>query len=394
MISEFGVFDIIIIVGAIQGAVGAGFVGTYPSNSPNKKLLSAILITLSLFNFKIIIPIIGFNGYPALQYFPLATDTLIQPLIYLYTCSLTEKNFALSKRKLWHFLPGLLFQFYVIIVYVMTVMEVDFHIKYTIAVRYFFYNTVKLIENIVALFSAAIYWYLSFRKTARYRQWLFMNQSSTRYSELTWLRNLLIGTGILGGVLFLSSMPVSVLGLADSLLYVKILYSYFTILIYFLTFRGYQMLLISEVQVLPLSEVALSKHIAFIDYSDVAREISDFDDNFSKIQSALVEVMEKRQLFMEPELSLKEISKIIGFPAGQVSSAINAGFGKNFRTWVNSYRVEEVKKRLDDPRYKHLNLTGIAFDCGFNSEASFYRIFRQYTGYSPKTFMQSIKTGD
>ncbi|EJL74337.1 helix-turn-helix domain-containing protein [Chryseobacterium populi] len=394
MISEIGVFDIVIIVGAIQGAVGAGIVGTYPSNSPDKKLLSAILIALSLLNFKIIIPIIGFKEHPALQYFPLAIDTLIQPLIYLYTCSLTEKNFAFNERKLWYFLPVVLFQFHAIVVYVMTVMEIDFHIKYVIAERYLFYNTVKLIEDIAALFSAAIYWYLSFKKTASYREWLFMSQSSTQYSELTWLRNLLIGTGILGAVLFLSSVPVTLLGLADSFAYVKVFYSYLTILIYFLTFRGYQMLLISDVQVLPLSGGTSSNHIAVIDYSDAAEEISGFDEDFSLIQSALMEIMEKQQLFMEPELSLKEISKIIGFPAGQVSAAINAGFGKNFRTWVNSYRVEEVKKRLDDPRYKHLNLTGIAFDCGFNSEASFYRIFRQYTGYSPKSFMQSIQQGD
>jgi AraC-like DNA-binding protein len=57
---------------------------------------------------------------------------------------------------------------------------------------------------------------------------------------------------------------------------------------------------------------------------------------------------------------------------------------------VNSYRVEEVKKRLGNLKYEHLSLTGIAFDCGFNSEASFYRIFRQQTGYSPKSYLQLI----
>jgi len=33
-------------------------------------------------------------------------------------------------------------------------------------------------------------------------------------------------------------------------------------------------------------------------------------------------------------------------------------------------------------------LLGVAIECGFNSEASFYRIFRQLEGMSPNEYMQ------
>ncbi|WP_261511536.1 helix-turn-helix domain-containing protein [Chryseobacterium paludis] len=387
----FSVLDIVVIVGAIQGIVGAGVVVAYPSNLPDKKILSAILIILALLNFKILMPIFDINEHPTLQYFPLAIDTLIPPLFYLYTCSLTENNFVFRRNKLWHFLPVVLFQFHAVVVYAMTFMEPGFHTKYLIAEGFLFHNTVKWIEDIATLFLSLIYWYLSLRRTQVYRQWLFMSQSSTKYSELTWLRNLLIGTGILGAVLFLSSIPVTILGFTDSSTYVKIFYSYLTILIYFLSIRGYQMELTSEMQAVRLSQEALEKQDESADFPDISEPMIEQEKDYSDILSALKESMEKHLLFLEPELSLREMAKAIGYPMGQVSAAINAGFGLNFRAWVNGYRVNEVKKRLDDSAYKHLSLTGIAFECGFNSEASFYRIFRQYTGNSPKSYLQEIK---
>ncbi len=108
------------------------------------------------------------------------------------------------------------------------------------------------------------------------------------------------------------------------------------------------------------------------------------------VRDALVKLMLDKRPYLEPELNLASLAAMSGFPAAQVSAAINHYFGQNFRNWVNSYRVEEVKKRLADPANAHLNMTGIAFDCGFNSEASFYRIFRQFTGQSPKPYLQSL----
>jgi AraC-like DNA-binding protein len=70
-----------------------------------------------------------------------------------------------------------------------------------------------------------------------------------------------------------------------------------------------------------------------------------------------------------------------------VSRVINSELKKNFRNLVNEYRVEEVKTRLNDPRSIQLSLLGIAYECGFNSEASFYRIFKNVVGVSPKEYL-------
>ncbi|MCJ7932934.1 MAG: helix-turn-helix domain-containing protein [Chryseobacterium sp.] len=386
------IFDTIVIVGVIQGAASAISIGCYPSNAPGKRLLSAILLILAFLHVKILLHSLGLWQSPAFHYFPLAIDTLIQPLFYLYTCSLTEKNFSLDARQLRHFIPVLIFQLHAMIVYAIGLIYSDITTKDFIAERYMHYNTIKWTEDVFALFSAGIYWYLSFRKTQRYRHWLFTSQSATQYSELAWLRNLLIGTGILVVLLFLSSISSTIFQLNNSFLYLEIFYGYLTILIYYLSFQGYRTILAAEVQIIRLSnDEQPSEQVALTDVPDTDIKTAAGQENLSVIQSALIEIMENHHLYMEPELSLKEIAKAIDFPPAQVSAAINAKFRVNFRSWVNHYRVEEVKKRLNDPAHKHLSLTGIAFDCGFNSEASFYRIFRKHTGYSPKTYLQTTK---
>ena len=387
MSSSITVFNTIVIVGVLQGVVAAVVVRCTPSGAAGKKLLSAILCTLAFLNLKILLHSLGLWQYSSLHYFPLAIDTLIQPLLYLYTCSLTERHFYFKARYLWHFVAVLLFQMHAIIVYGITLAQPDLAVKDLMAEKYLDYNRVKWIEDLIAIFLAGVYWYLSFQKVQNYRRWLFSSQSATQYSELSWLRNLLIGTGILVAVLFLSSLSANILQLNDSFRYLKVFYIYVTLLIYFLSFQGYRTLFTTEIRTLPVSE---NETEPFND-SDMVKKGTENQENLLAIQSALTEIMEADRLFLEPELSLKELAQKINVPMAQVSAAINTGFRQNFRSWVNSYRVEEVKKRLADPVYKHLSITGIAFDCGFNSEASFYRIFRAHTGKSPKTYLQLIK---
>jgi AraC-like DNA-binding protein len=63
--------------------------------------------------------------------------------------------------------------------------------------------------------------------------------------------------------------------------------------------------------------------------------------------------------------------------------------GINFNDYVNQFRVGEVKKKLLQAEWAHLTITGIAFESGFNSKASFQRIFKEQTGMSPSEFRKA-----
>jgi AraC-like DNA-binding protein len=59
---------------------------------------------------------------------------------------------------------------------------------------------------------------------------------------------------------------------------------------------------------------------------------------------------------------------------------------------MNTYRVEEVKRRINTPSSHHLTLTSIAFESGFNSKATFNRVFKQQTGLTPLQYVKKIRS--
>jgi AraC-like DNA-binding protein len=52
--------------------------------------------------------------------------------------------------------------------------------------------------------------------------------------------------------------------------------------------------------------------------------------------------------------------------------------------------VDEVKQRLENPRFKHLTILAIAYDSGFNSKSSFNTIFKEKTGLTPSDYMKEV----
>jgi AraC-like DNA-binding protein len=90
-------------------------------------------------------------------------------------------------------------------------------------------------------------------------------------------------------------------------------------------------------------------------------------------------------------LTLSVLAERIGLNASQLSYLVNNGFQQNFNDFVNTYRVEEVKRKLNLPDYQHLSLLGVAFESGFNSKATFNRAFKKLTGNAPSQY-SSLKS--
>ncbi|MBL0268466.1 MAG: AraC family transcriptional regulator [Chitinophagaceae bacterium] len=70
-----------------------------------------------------------------------------------------------------------------------------------------------------------------------------------------------------------------------------------------------------------------------------------------------------------------------------LSMVINKGFSMNFNDWVNKYRLEEVKSLFEKGEHKKQTLLSIAFECGFNSKATFNRAFKKATGITPREWL-------
>ena len=387
----FSLFDLVVIAGIVQGLIYIGLMTFKQHKAKSQKTLILLILTMVLLSFKILLHTTGLWQNHFFRYFPLAIDTLMQPIIYLYACAITHKNLT-KKIKWWHFLLPSLFFIHGLIVYFATVLNSDLSVKDEIAEKLYF-NNLKWVEDILAIISALVYWLLSYLRVEEYRKWLFANNSDSNYPELGWLKNLLITSAILILILTLASLPSNILHIQNyGFAFTSLFYLYMAFLIYFFTIRGHQELQFSN----PLQNIDLPNN----DFLELEQEenvvlqvqlLPTKEIPFQQIKLAIDNALTIEKLYLEPTLNLKQLSLAISFPMAQVSATINTCYDQNFRNLINSFRVDEVKKRLHDPKFSHLTLIGIALDCGFNSEASFYRIFRKIDGNSPKNYQLKDK---
>lgn len=105
-------------------------------------------------------------------------------------------------------------------------------------------------------------------------------------------------------------------------------------------------------------------------------------------RSKILQLVQSEKIYEDPELSLTQMAKQLQTNASILSKAINQGFGISFNDFINHYRIEAVKEKLQAGEQKTQTLLGIAYDCGFNSKATFNRAFKKATGKSPKDWIK------
>ena len=94
------------------------------------------------------------------------------------------------------------------------------------------------------------------------------------------------------------------------------------------------------------------------------------------------------KIYLQPKLSLKEAAQQLELPARQLSELINKFHGVDFRRYVNSLRIEEVVRKVENGEHQNKTLLGIALESGFNSKSSFNQTFKEFKGKSPSSFFK------
>ncbi len=109
----------------------------------------------------------------------------------------------------------------------------------------------------------------------------------------------------------------------------------------------------------------------------------------NSIQLHLVDLMEKKNLYKDENLSLKILAECLNITSHQLSQLLNDKLQTNFHNFVNRYRIREAEKiLLENPQRPIL---GIAYDVGFNTKSSFYDAFSRFTGKTPQRYRAEMK---
>jgi len=115
------------------------------------------------------------------------------------------------------------------------------------------------------------------------------------------------------------------------------------------------------------------------------------DEELIRYKDRLNALMEEDKLYINPELTLRLLAEYMNLPPNHMSQLLNEGFEKNFADFINSYRLEEFKSKLNTASVHHLTLLALAYDSGFNSKTVFNTYFKKKMGISPKAYWNKIK---
>lgn len=363
----FYFFDAVVLIGLFNAFVFGGVIFLKKPNSTSNHLLTVVLLVLGLLCAKILLHTLGLWQTPLFRYFPLGIDLWLPPLLWLYVIALTEPQKLQKSLIKTHLAVPVLFFGYSLVVYVGTVFVKNLDRK-TIIAHQLFYNEIKISEDILSVLLGVFYGGLAYQQIHKYQYWVTTYLSNTAIPTYNWLRNLLLVTGFI--LILLGLMLASQQFYDVSVVPLQLFYFYLVFLIYVFGFFGF-------------------RHQEFKISIDLITKKTDAVSNIQQtdLLKELAEWMKTEKPYLEPNLNLNQCAERLNCTSQALSEAINLIKNQNFRDYINNLRVEEFKHRITQVNLQKETIMGIAYDCGFNSEASFYRIFKEKTGKSPKEFL-------
>lgn len=327
-------------------------------------------------------------------YVPFQQLLLIGPAIFFYTQSLLNPSFRFTKRQFLHLIPGII---YLVYVFGMFVYDV-----FIVKKLYFYQNGMdkdfSQWYQISGQISMFFYFIISLKYYSNYKKLIVEITSNANELLFGWIKNYLIA------FMIMLVLPIifELLSLANPELKSYQgswwFYLFYSFILLYIAITGYANSAITKIGfqfkyheqnlIYYLTE-SKTADIIFENIVDIQHEVIDDieDENLIKWKSAIVHLIVSESLFKNPELTLIDLAKKLNTNVAVVSKTINQGFNMNFNDFINNYRVEAVTAMFAKNEHKKSTLLGIAFDCGFNSKATFNRAFKKNTGLTPKEFL-------
>ncbi|MDH7447909.1 helix-turn-helix domain-containing protein [Aquimarina sp. 2201CG14-23] len=318
-----------------------------------------------------------------LFFIPFMQVLLIGPVVYFYTKSLLNTSFKLIQKDWLHFVPALLYLIYSLIVFVIDKIVLD---------DYYFYadDRDKDLANwyqATGLISMTLYLALSLRYYFNYKKLVFDKVSYAETLLFKWIRNFMVaflGILILRVLFFILNPDWGEFG-SQFWHYIS-----FSFVFYYIAVTGYG----NIIKQITLSGEKL-KIINVFENEILApkntHKTIDTEQNVLLWKDKLSKLMIERRLFENPRLTLADVANELETTTKTISSVVNSGFKMNFNDFVNYYRIQAIKEKLDKGEQNSSTLLGIALDCGFNSKATFNRAFKKSTSLTPKDYLEKIR---
>ncbi|MDZ4796236.1 MAG: AraC family transcriptional regulator [Bacteroidota bacterium] len=348
---------------------------------------------------------IGFGGWydeqpyrDILFYVPFQHLYFIGPVIFFYVQSLLNPSFRFGKKEWLHLIPGLL---YLLFSSIMVVTD-----KLILKKYFFLANGMDpdfdTWYQLTGFASMVLYFILSIRYYSLYKKLIVQVISYADVVMFRWIKNFLLSFLLI--LIVRLGFNISELIIQQTYISSWWYFLAFAIIFYYIAitgyansietkiaFRpnqlGYRFALLLNYQPPALQRQVTTEDAEVIEIESVANNQAIPGEILSEWKAKLLNLMQVKNMYEDPELSLAQVAKQLQSNPSLISKMVNQGFGLNFNDFVNQFRIDAVKNLLEKGEHKKQTLLGIAFDCGFNSKATFNRAFKKFTGQSPKEWL-------
>ena len=314
------------------------------TKTTTNRLLAFILVFMAFRIGKSVILHFGHDLEPIFIFLGLSFLLLIGPLLRWYFWGMTTANFKLSPYYLLELAPFLL----------------AFLSSFFVSKSWFETNSREVII-VFASFLIFIYVHFAFHIFIASRllqkvkkSHANMPQTKSQKAILSWLNLLSIGFAVIWVSYILNIIEGAVPYITGPIMY--------SVVIYFLSFKAAQ-----------------------LKVTDIDGNVFEKNDD-SELFAEISKLITANKLYLESNLSLSNISKVIGHSTQKTSAVINQYAQQNFNDFINHYRIEEAKKMLVDVKIKNFTISAIAFDVGFSSLSSFNAAFKKFEGITPSVY--------
>lgn len=347
------VLDVVLIVLSSAGLLHGMLVACYLIFVRKKKTLPNLLLGLMLIFMafrigKSVMLYFGEDLEPVFIFIGLTFLLVIGPLLRWYVLLMTKPNFRLSKTYLLELVPFILI-FCASLFVTRTWHE---NSKWVIII----FSTGLIFIYLHLAFYIGLAWY-AFRLAKRSH--LKEQRTKSQKAVFHWLWVLLVGFILIWGTYVLNILDDAIPYVIGPLVY--------SVVVYYLSFKAFQL------------------------------KATDLDGKFFKASTnqelfgQLANLVMERRLYLEPDLSLSKLSKLLGKSPQQISLAVNEYAKRNFNDYINFHRIQDSKKLLRDPENEKYTISSIAFDVGFSSLSSFNGAFKKFEGMTPSVFRKKGK---
>ena len=341
-----------------------------------------------MFAFFLILKAIDILGFfydmisPSLLYLEMIKNLLVflqLPIFYLYILSVCYADFTITRKHLLHSISF----FLVNLVLIPRFYLVDVASKINLLENH--KNVIELqFTHVFLHLQVAFYLILVFAVLRRAKKVYVENYTSASIKSYQWLFRLSMGITIFYAIALVKNvLKFSSYDFISEWIRILLLLFELGIISWYL----FKALSFPELFRNIDSKLKLVEYLVFEESKVADMEITEakYDENLVELKKYMLE----EKPFLNPSLSIKNVSDDIAIPVRELSLLINHKLEQHFFDFINSYRIQEAMDILQDPLKKDITILEILYEVGFNSKSSFNTAFKKKTGITPTSFRKA-----